>query len=67
MVVGGAETLLDDSRRMAERAKGAGDEVRIDIFPDMQHVCRFLAGNAPEADDAVKRMAKWVRSKPDLN
>ncbi len=67
MAVGDAETLLDDSRRMAERAKKAWGEVRIDIFPDMQHVFQFLAGTAPEADDAIKRMAEWVRPKLGLN
>lgn len=61
--VGEAETLLDDSRRAAERAKQAGVEVKIDIFPDMQHVFQFMAGAAPEADEAIARMAKWVRPK----
>ncbi len=67
ITVGDAETLLDDSRRMAERAKKAGVEVRIDVFPDMQHVFQFLAGAAPEADDAIKRMAEWVRPKLGLS
>ena len=64
--VGDAETLLDDSLRMAERAKAAGAEVRIDVFPDMQHVFEFLAGVAPEADEAIGRMAQWVRPRIGL-
>ena len=64
--VGEAETLLDDSRRIAERARQAGVEVKIDEFPDMQHVFQFLAGAAPEADDAIARMAQWVRPKLGL-
>lgn len=64
--VGGYETLLDDSRRIADSAKAAGCEVRFDIFPEMQHVFQALAGNAPEADDAVQRMAEWVRPKIGL-
>jgi len=67
ITVGDAETLLDDSRRIAERAKKAGVDVRIDVFPDMQHVFQFLAGTAPEADDAIKRMAEWVRPKLGLS
>lgn len=67
ITVGDAETLLDDSRRMAERAKKAGVDVRIDVFPDMQHVFQFLAGTAPEADDAIRRMAEWVRPKLGLS
>ncbi len=60
---GEAEALLDDSRRIARKAKEAGVDVRFDIFPDMQHVFEFLAGNAPEADEAIGRMAAWVRPK----
>lgn len=65
--VGEAETLLEDSRRIAARAKAAGVEVRLDEFPDMQHVFHFLAGAAPEADDAIGRMAAWVRPRLGLN
>lgn len=65
--VGDAETLLDDSLRIAERAKRAGVDVRIDVFPEMQHVFEFLAGTAPEADDAIARMAKWIRPQLGLN
>ncbi len=61
--VGDAEVLLDDSRRIASKAKNEGVDVRLDIFPDMQHVFEFLAGVAPEADDAIARMAAWVRPK----
>ncbi len=65
--VGEAETLLDDSRRLAERASQAGVEVKIDEFPDMQHVFQFLAGTAPEADEAIARMAQWVRPRLGMN
>jgi epsilon-lactone hydrolase len=64
--VGGDETLLDDSRRLAERAQEAGVEVRLDVFPEMQHVFHFAAGLAPEADDAIAKLALWVRPKLDL-
>jgi acetyl esterase/lipase len=65
--VGEVETLLDDSLRVAERAKLAGADVTIDVFPEMQHVFEFLAGTAPEADDAIARMAKWIRPKLGLS
>ena len=32
--VGGDEALLDDSRRLAGRARKAEVDVRLDIFPD---------------------------------
>jgi epsilon-lactone hydrolase len=64
--VGGYETLLDDSRRLAERARTAGVDVRLDVFPEMQHVFHFSAGHAPEADDAIGKLADWVRPKLGL-
>ncbi|MCP3910733.1 MAG: alpha/beta hydrolase [Actinomycetia bacterium] len=64
--VGGAETLLDDSTRVAARAARAGVEVRLDVFPGMQHVFQMAAGNVPEADDAVARIGDWLRPKLGL-
>jgi acetyl esterase/lipase len=64
--VGGYEVLLDDSRRLAEHAEKAGVEVRLDIFPEMQHTFQMMAGRAPEADDAIRRLAEWVRPKLGL-
>jgi len=64
--VGGDETLLDDSRRLAEHARTAGVEVSLDIFPGQQHTFQMAAGRAPEADDAIRRMAAWVRPKLGL-
>ncbi|CAN7705938.1 alpha/beta hydrolase [Mesorhizobium sp. LjRoot246] len=61
--VGGDETLLDDSRVLADRAKAAGVEARVDIFPGMLHSFQMMAGRAPEADDAIERLAQWVRPK----
>jgi acetyl esterase/lipase len=64
--VGGAETLLDDSTRFAAKAKEAGVDCTVEVYPDMQHVFHFLAGRAPEADDAMAAMAAWVRPKLGL-
>ena len=64
--VGDAETLLDDSRRIADRAKAAGASVKLDEFAQMQHVFQMMCGNAPEADDGIRRMADWVRPKLGL-
>jgi acetyl esterase/lipase len=64
--VGGDETLLDDSVRLADRAKAAGVEVRIDVFPEMQHVFQMAAGTMPEADDAVRRIGEWLRPRLGL-
>lgn len=61
--VGGDELLLDDSRRLAGRAQEAGVDVRLDVFPELQHTFHFSVGRAPEANDAVSRLAEWVRPK----
>jgi acetyl esterase/lipase len=64
--VGGDETLLDDATRLAARAAAAGVEVRLDSFPEMQHVFQLAAGAAPEADDAVARIGHWLRPRLGL-
>ena len=64
--VGGEETLLDDSRRFAELAGKAGVDVRLEIFPEQQHTFQMAAGRAPEADDAIRKLAEWVRRKLGL-
>ena len=64
--VGGDETLLDDGRLLNDRARKAGVDVRLDVFPGMLHTFQMAAGRAPEADDAIRRMADWVRPKLGL-
>jgi epsilon-lactone hydrolase len=64
--VGGDELLVDDSRRLAERAQQAGLEVRLDIVPGQQHCFLFSAGRTPEADQGIRRWADWVRPKLGL-
>jgi monoterpene epsilon-lactone hydrolase len=64
--VGDDESLLDDSVRLAERARQAGVECRLDVFPEMQHVFQMAAGNMPEADEAIGRLAEWVRPRLGL-
>jgi acetyl esterase/lipase len=59
--VGADEVLLDDAHLFAAAAEKAGVDVRVDVFPEMQHTFQMGAGRAPEADDAIRRMAGWVR------
>jgi monoterpene epsilon-lactone hydrolase len=65
--VGGDETLLDDSRRFAELAGNAGVGVRLEIFPGQQHTFQMAAGRAPEAVEAIRKLAEWVRPKLGLS
>jgi epsilon-lactone hydrolase len=64
--VGGDEVLLDDARQLDEHARKAGVDVRLDVFPGMQHTFQMAAGRAPEADEAMSKMAAWVRPKLGL-
>ncbi len=64
--VSDAETLLDDSRTFAEQARDAGVELRLDVFPGQQHTFQMAAGRSPIADDAIERLADWVRPRLGL-
>jgi acetyl esterase/lipase len=64
--VGDQELLLDDSRNFAKHAEKAGIDVRLDEFPGQQHTFQMAAGLAPEADDAISRLAAWARPKVGL-
>jgi acetyl esterase/lipase len=60
------ETLLDDSRRFAAQAWDVGVEVHLDVFPQQQHTFQMAAGRAPEADDAIRMQAEWIRPRLGL-
>lgn len=61
--VGEHETLRDDAIRISDRAKAVGNEVRLDVFPEMFHDFQLAVGNIPEADDAVERISKWIQER----
>ena len=56
------DTLVDDLRRLADKARRGGVDVRLDLFPEMLHAHQIWAGNMPEADDAVARIGEYVRA-----
>jgi acetyl esterase/lipase len=64
--VGGDETLLDDTTRTAERARAAGVDVEVEVFPEMQHVFQMAAGNMPEADEAIAKIGAYLRPRLGL-
>lgn len=61
--VGGDEVLLSDSLQMADQIFSAGGQVDLEIAPRMQHVFQIMAGNAPEADEAVARIGSFIKQK----
>jgi acetyl esterase/lipase len=54
--VGDHETLLDDSVRLAERARKAGVEVELEVWPEMIHVWHAFAALVPEGREAIERI-----------
>jgi len=61
--VGENETLLDDSTRLAERAKATGVDVTLEIWDEMIHVWHIFAAMLPEGQQAIDRIGEWVREK----
>lgn len=59
---GEAEVLLDDSLRFAEKAKHAGIDVLVDIWPDMPHVFQGFAPFLQQANEAIERIARFIKS-----
>ncbi|HEX9491643.1 MAG TPA: alpha/beta hydrolase [Thermoanaerobaculia bacterium] len=58
--VGDAEILLDDSTRVAERAKRAGVNVELEVWDDMIHVWHVFAKLLPEGQQAIDKVGKFV-------
>ncbi len=54
------EVLLDDARRLAERAEKAGVHVELDVGLRMQHAWHLAAGNLPDADLALDRIGTFL-------
>jgi len=59
--VGDAEVLLDDSTRVAEKARAAGVDVTLEVWPDMPHVWHAFAPFLPEASRAIEQLGAFVR------
>ncbi len=59
--VGDAEVLLDDSTRIAAKAKSAGVDVTLSVYPEMPHVWQLFAPFLPEATAAIEEIGAFVR------
>ncbi len=59
--VGTAEVLLDDARRLAERAEAAGVEVVLEPWEDMIHMWHSFAAILPEGQQAIDRIGEFVQ------
>jgi acetyl esterase/lipase len=61
--VGSAEVLLSDAERLAEKARAAGVDVTLEVWPGMQHEWQFTARIMPEGRQAIGRVGKWVEAR----
>jgi len=60
---GGEEALLDDARRLAERARRAGVEVELEVWPGMIHAWHVFAGRLRAGREAIERLGERLRAR----
>jgi epsilon-lactone hydrolase len=58
---GSTEVLLDDARRVADKARAAGVPVDFEIWPQQPHVWQIYTPLVPEAGQALERAAAFMR------
>jgi epsilon-lactone hydrolase len=59
--VGDAETLLDDSIRLNDRAKAAGVSTKLEVWPEMIHVWQLFASFLPEGQQAIEGIGSFLK------
>ena len=60
--VGDHEVLLSDSMRFVERARSAGVDATLEVWPEVWHVFQLFAPALPEANDALAKIGAFVRA-----
>ena len=61
--VGTAETLLDDSRRFAEKARAHGADVTLQEWPEMIHVWHCYFSRLAQGRAAIASIGAWLAEK----
>jgi len=59
---GGREFLAADAHHIADMLAASGTDVTLEIWPGQLHVFQALARISPEADVAVRRIARFVNA-----
>jgi monoterpene epsilon-lactone hydrolase len=59
--VGRREALLDDTTRLAHRARKAGIDVTLEVWTGMIHVWQIFASELEEGREAVDRIGEYLR------
>ena len=62
LTVGEGEMMVDGVSRFATMLREAHIPVQLEVVPGMQHVFPLMAGRAPEADESVRAIARFVRT-----
>ena len=62
ILAGDQEILLDDSRLVGERAKAAGADFKVEIWPGMFHDWWLFGFLLPESKQCLRKVADWIRS-----
>jgi acetyl esterase/lipase len=60
--IGSHELLLSDATRVAEKAKEAGVDVTLEVWPEMQHEWQFAAKVLPEGKRAISNIGAFVEA-----
>lgn len=61
--VGDQEVLLSDSQRLADKARAAGVDVTLEVWPECWHVFQALTAILPEAVEAVGHIGEFLKEK----
>ena len=59
--MGDSEVFLDDATRLDAKAKAAGVDVTLEVWPEMVHVWHIFAAMLPEGQQAIDRIGVFVR------
>ena len=63
IIVGTAETLLDDAARLHANAQAAGVDSAYEEWDDMVHIWPWFAPFLPEGRDAMARMGAFIKQR----
>lgn len=61
--IGDHEVLLSDATRLADKAKAAGVDMVLEVWPEMWHVWQGWAATLPEGQQAIDRIGQYLREK----
>ncbi len=58
---GGIELFTSDAIRLADRAKEAGIDAKLEIWDDMPHVFQSFGDELPESKESIENIAEFIR------